>query len=129
MVGCETADLLGEHGHEVTIVDMLPEIATDVQDSVRYFLLKRLMERKIAIYTNTKVTEFIADGAKAEKDGKDMLFTGFDTIIIAVGAKPVNNLRYELEGKVPELYIIGDALEARKAIDAIEEGASVAIKL
>ncbi|MDD2499038.1 MAG: FAD-dependent oxidoreductase, partial [Desulfitobacteriaceae bacterium] len=29
LVGSETADLLGEHGHEVTIVEMLPEIAQD----------------------------------------------------------------------------------------------------
>jgi thioredoxin reductase len=81
------------------------------------------------VYTNTKVIEFLTDGVKAEKDGKEISLTGFDTIIIAVGAKSVNNLKQELDGKVPELYVIGDALEPRKAIEAIEEGASVAIKL
>jgi len=30
---------------------------------------------------------------------------------------------------VPELHVIGDASEPRKAIDAIEEGASLAIKI
>lgn len=129
MVGSETADLLGEHGHEVTIVDMFPEIGRDVQESIRYFLLKRLNEYKAKIYTNTKVKEILENGVLAEKDEKEISLTGFDTIVIAVGAKSINNLKTELEGKVPELYTIGDALETRKAIDAIEEGARIAIKV
>lgn len=129
LVGCETADLLGEHGHEVTIVEMLPEIGRDIQEAVRYFLFERLEEYQVTVYTNTKVKEFLTDGVKAEKDGKEITLTGFDTIIIAIGAKSVNNLEQELEGKVPELYTIGDAAEPRKAIDAIEEGAGIAIKL
>lgn len=129
IVGSETADLLVEHGHEVTIVDMLPEIGRDIQESVRYFLFKRLEEYKTTIHTNTTVKEFVADGIRGEKDGQEINLTGFDTIIIAVGATSVNALQSELAGKVPELHIIGDASEPRKAIDAIEEGASLAIKL
>jgi len=129
MVGCETADFLGEHGHEVTLVEMLPEIGQDVQDAVRFFLLKRLSGHKTTILTNTEVTEISADTVKAKKDGEDIELKGFDTVVIAVGAKPVNGLEQELKGKVPELYVIGDAVEARKAIDAIEEGAKIAVKL
>lgn len=129
MVGSETADLLGHHGHEVTLIDMLPEIAQDVQESVRYFLFKRLKEQNLTIHTNTKVKEFLEDGIRAEKDGKELELTGFDTIVLAIGATPINNLRFELEGKVPEIHIIGDAVECRKAIDAIEEGAGVATKI
>lgn len=65
MVGSETADLLSEHGHEVTIVEMLPEIGRDVQEAVRYFLFKRLEEKRVTVYTNTKVIEFLTDGVKA----------------------------------------------------------------
>lgn len=129
MVGCEVADLMGEHGHETTIVDMFPEIGRDVQESVRHFLFQRLEEEKTTIYTNTVVKEFLEDGVRAEKDGKDISLTGFDTIILAVGAEPVNILSKRLEGKVPELYVIGDASKSRKAIEAIEEGARIAIKI
>jgi len=129
MVGCETADFLGEHGHEVTLVEMLPEIGRDVQDAIRFFLLERLDEHRTTILTNTKVIEISAGTVKAERDGSEIELKGFDTIVIAVGAKPVNSLEQELKGKVPELYVIGDAVEPRKAIDAIEEGAKIAVKL
>ncbi|NLL46768.1 MAG: FAD-dependent oxidoreductase [Clostridiales bacterium] len=129
MVGSETADLLGEHGHEVTIAEMSPEIGRDVQESVRYFLFRRLKKYKTTIYTNTTVKEITNDSVRAEKDGEEIELRGFDTIVIAVGATSVNTLERELDGKVPELYVIGDASETRKAIDAIEEGASIAIRL
>ncbi|MEW6546280.1 MAG: hypothetical protein AB1446_05105 [Bacillota bacterium] len=41
----------------------------------------------------------------------------------------VNPLREELEGKVAEVYVIGDAASPRKALEAVEEGARVALKL
>jgi 2,4-dienoyl-CoA reductase-like NADH-dependent reductase (Old Yellow Enzyme family)/thioredoxin reductase len=129
LVGCETADFLGERGREVTIVEMLPEIAGDVQEAVRFFLLKRLKEYSVHIKTETLVKEFLEDGVRAEKDREEVLLTGFDTVILALGATPVLELKEQLEGKVPELYVIGDAASPRKAIDAIEEGASIAIKL
>ncbi|MGI6406101.1 MAG: FAD-dependent oxidoreductase [Syntrophaceticus sp.] len=129
LVGCETADLLGEHGHKVTLIESLAEVANDVQESVKHFLMLRLKRHEVQIATNTTVKEILQDGAKVEKDGQEKQLTGFDTIVIAVGAKPVNELKSQLEGKVRELHVIGDASEPRKAIDAIEEGASLAIKL
>jgi pyruvate/2-oxoglutarate dehydrogenase complex dihydrolipoamide dehydrogenase (E3) component len=129
LVGSETADFLGEHGHEVTLVEALPEIAEDVQESVKHFLLLRLKRHEVRIETNTKVKEILQNGVKVEKDGQESQLTGYNNIIIAVGAKPVNDLKPQLEGKVPELHVIGDASEPRKAIDAIEEGASLAIKI
>lgn len=129
LVGSETADYLAEHEHDVTIVEMLTEIGRDVQDAVRHFLFKRLDEEKVTIYTNTSVKEILPNGVTAERDGKEITLTGFDTIIIAMGAESVNYLEQELERKVPELYTIGDAIEARKAIDAIEEGARIAVKI
>jgi thioredoxin reductase len=48
---------------------------------------------------------------------------------LALGTKSVNSLKNQLEKKVPEVYVIGDALTPRQAIDAIEEGARVALKI
>jgi 2,4-dienoyl-CoA reductase-like NADH-dependent reductase (Old Yellow Enzyme family)/thioredoxin reductase len=129
MVGCEVADFLGEHLHQVTLIEMLPEIAMDVPPQVRYFLLQRLKEYDVRIETETKVIEFLKDGALVSKNGKTSRLEGFDTIVLALGTKSVNSLKMQLEGKIPELYIIGDALAPRKAMDAIEEGARVAVKI
>ena len=45
-------------------------------------------------------------------------------MVLAVGIKPVNQLAAEAKGKVAEIYVIGDAADQRKALDAIAEGAA-----
>jgi len=129
MVGCEVADFLGEHFHSVTIVEMLPEIALDVPFPIKYFLLRRLKDYSVQIETDTSVVEFLDDGAIVNKHGRKSKLVGFDTIVLALGTKSVSYLKEQLEEKISELYVIGDALQPREAIEAIEEGAKVALKL
>lgn len=129
MVGVETADFLGEHHHNVTIVEMLPEIAKDEQDAVKYFLLERLNKYGVKAVTGATVKEFLDDGVIFEKDRKEERLTGFDTIVLAMGAKAYNPLEEKIKGKVPEVYVVGDAVKARKAVEAIEEAARVAVKI
>ena len=43
-------------------------------------------------------------------------------MVLAAGLKPKEELLAALEGKVPEVYTIGDCVEARKLINAIWEG-------
>jgi NADPH-dependent 2,4-dienoyl-CoA reductase/sulfur reductase-like enzyme len=128
-VGCETADYLGEQRRTVTIAEMLDTIATDVAMQTIPFMMNRFKEYEIKTLTGTKVISFLSDGAVAERKGEKLLLTGFDTIVLAMGSKSVNILEPELTGKVSELYVIGDALKARNALDAIEEGAKTALKL
>lgn len=129
MVGVETADSLGEHYHNVTIVEMLPEIARDEQDAVKYFLMERLNKYGVKSITSATVKEFLDDGVVYEKDGKEEKLTGFDTIVLAMGAKAYNPLEEKIKGKVSEVYVVGDAVKARKALEAIEEAARVAVKI
>jgi len=129
MIGSETADFLGEHLHRVTIVEMLPEIAMDVPLPIRYFLLERLKAYGVQIETGMTVKEFLPDGVIGEKNGQPMRLTGFNTIVLAMGGRSVNPLKEKLNGKVRELYVIGDASTPRKAIDAIEEGARIGVKI
>lgn len=129
MVGAETADFLGEHYHQVTIIDMLPEIAKDEEAAVKLFLMQRLNSYGVKMITSATVKEFLDDGIIYEKDGKEEKLTGFDSIVIALGAKAYNPLEEKIKGKVPEVYVIGDAVKARKALEAIEEGVRVAVKI
>jgi len=129
LIGAETADFLGEHGHQVTIVEMLPKIALDEEPATRHFLLERLRNYRVKMETGVVVEEFLEDGVLGKRNGQEIKLMGFGTIILAMGAKSVNDLQSELQGKVPELYVIGDAVKPRKALDAIEEGAHLALKL
>lgn len=129
LVGCEVADFLGEHLHRVTLVEKLPEIAEDVPFQIKYFLLQRLKEYKVQVEVNTEIIEIFENGVCISQHGKRTKLEGVDTIVLALGNRPVNILQEQLEGKVNELFVIGDASAPRKAIDAIEEGARVGLKL
>ena len=42
--------------------------------------------------------------------------------MLARGLVADNELYYELEGKVPEIHLIGDSVEPRKIWEAVHEG-------
>ena len=127
-VGCETADYLGEQRRNVTVVEMLDVIGADVAMQTLPLMMKRFQEYKIEVIAGTKVLSVLDDGVVAEQGKEKLLLTGFDTIVLAMGSRPVNTLGPQLEGKV-ELHVIGDARNARNALDAIEEGAKTALKI
>ena len=129
MVGCETADYLGAFGYKITIVEMLPSVAGDLPRVVRTLLLERLQQYGVRIETGITVQEILDNGLVGMQDGQEVRFTNFDNIVLATGVKPVSNLKKELDGRVPELYVIGDAASPRTAMEALAEGAEVAVDI
>jgi pyruvate/2-oxoglutarate dehydrogenase complex dihydrolipoamide dehydrogenase (E3) component len=130
MVGCETADFLGQiMGYRVTLVEALPRVAQDVGAATRYFLLQRLAQEKASIITSASVKRFVKDGAILERNGKEETLSGFNTVVLAMGVAPVNELAEKVRGKTKEMYVIGDAKQPRKALDAIAEAAEIGRKV
>jgi NADPH-dependent 2,4-dienoyl-CoA reductase/sulfur reductase-like enzyme len=129
MVGAETADFLCERGCDVTVVEMRSGIALDVLEGPAKLLKSRLERCKATIITDATVTEIFEDGIMYQSEGKDMRISGFDNVVLALGTTANNPLEKALQGKVNELYTIGDAVKARKAIDAMEEAIEVAIRI
>lgn len=129
MVGAETAEFLVERGHEVTIVDLLPEIAQDVQGFVKTFLMKNLKCHDTRFITKAKIKKFLSDGIVYESEGKDITLTGFDSIVLAMGAKAYNPLEEKVRGMVKECYVIGDAVRAGQANKATEEALAAALQI
>jgi 2,4-dienoyl-CoA reductase-like NADH-dependent reductase (Old Yellow Enzyme family)/pyruvate/2-oxoglutarate dehydrogenase complex dihydrolipoamide dehydrogenase (E3) component len=129
MVGLETAEHLISQNRKATIVEMLDDVGSDISFSTKYFILQTLKNSGVEIHTQTKVEKFTDDGAICTDPDGTFELSGFDMVILAVGAKSYNPLERELAGKVKELYVIGDAAEPRKAVEAIDEGAKIALKL
>ena len=117
------------HNRKSTIIEMLPEIATDALLGVREHLLKRIEKAGTNLILNAKIKEFLDDGVIYEQNGEEKKATGFDDIILALGVESVNKLEKELEGLVPEIYVIGDAKQVGHANDATEAAIEVAHKL
>ena len=123
MVGCETADLLASYGRKVTIAEMLPDIASDMVPGPKYHLLKRLEEQKVNIMTSCAIERFTTDGAVVKRDGVQETIRGMDTIVLAMGSVADNKLAKQLEGKIKEILVIGDAEKPGDATEAIAAGA------
>jgi len=128
-IGAETADFLSEKGKEVTLVEMLGEIASDLVVHLKHYLSKRLAEKGVTILTSTKVKELGKGYAMVEDSSGTRKIDGFNTIVLAVGSRPNERIAKGLQGKVPELHVIGDASEPREALEAVYEGEEIALKI
>jgi 2,4-dienoyl-CoA reductase-like NADH-dependent reductase (Old Yellow Enzyme family)/NADPH-dependent 2,4-dienoyl-CoA reductase/sulfur reductase-like enzyme len=128
-VGAEAADFLSEMGKKVTLVEMLEGIASDLVTHLQHYLLKRLAEKGVTILTSTKVKELGKGYALVEDASGENRIDGFDSIVLALGSTPDDRIARGLEGKVPELYVIGDASQPREALEAVYEGEEVALKI
>lgn len=129
MVGCETADFLSEYNRVITVLEMLPEVAGDMGPGPRHYLMKRLHERGVEIVTGAEVKRIGEHEVIYTRGGQEHRITGVDTVVLAVGVTPVADLAQQARGLVNEIYVIGDARQARKALDAIWEGAETALKV
>lgn len=125
LVGCETALFLDALGKNVTIVEMLPEVAADLITVPREALNRKLSETHVTVLTSATIVEFTSDGVIVERNGHRENLGGMDTIILAMGTVSVNELVNEVKDVVPEIHMIGDAERPSKAMDAIAAGARV----
>lgn len=129
MVGCETAEFLEEQGKKVTVVEMLPELATNMRPTPKEKLLSRLAEKPIDIFTGAKCERVTERGLViADKEGKDHTIP-VDTFVFATGAISNDRLFNSLKGVVPNLYHAGDCVQPQGIMEAIEEGMQIAIGL
>ncbi len=128
-IGSEVADFLSEIGKEVTLVEMREGIALDLVSHLQYFLNQRLREKGVHILISTKAIRFEKDGLWVEDPQGKRKLEGFDSIVIALGSIPNNELFEELKGEVSEVYIVGDAYKPREVMEALLEGEETALKI
>jgi NADPH-dependent 2,4-dienoyl-CoA reductase/sulfur reductase-like enzyme len=127
MVGCETALYLAGQGKKVTIIEMLEELAGDMEPITRLDLLtEQLPETGVKSMTGKAITEISEEGAViADARGRKSLVKA-ENVVVAIGSKSVNLLEENARNIVSEVYVIGDSLKPRQIINATFEGANIA---
>lgn len=129
MVGCETAEFIWEESKgrkKIVIVEMLEEIASDVDPTEREFLIQRLKDKGIETISNMKVEEILDDGIIAMDRECKRHSIKCEFIVLAMGAKADQELAQMLDKKGMNFHAIGDCASPRRIFDAIHEGAHVA---
>lgn len=129
-VGAETADYLALQGKNVTIIEMLEEIASDMPFVTRMELLERL-KKSVTIMTSTKLCRIDQDEIIIERSGQEEKLNLIDTVVLAIGTRPINVLAEKIsEEKLKiQVYTIGDAVKPRKIQQALAEGLAIGNKL
>lgn len=114
------------HGlKKVTVVEMVRKLGADIGLSTRWTILQDLARLGVKTLTKARAQEITKEGVLIQREDKEE-FLPADTIILATGAKPVNSLYQPLQNKFKEIYLIGDAKEPRRALEAVAEGFAVA---
>jgi pyruvate/2-oxoglutarate dehydrogenase complex dihydrolipoamide dehydrogenase (E3) component len=126
LVGCEVAWYLAELGREVTIVEMLGDVVLDMETGSRMALLKKLRDHVVEIICGVKVEEIIPGRGMVgiDRSWRRREIRG-DTVVLAMGFDPDRSL-FDITDKSYEAYLIGDAKEPRRIIDAIREADHIA---
>jgi len=120
-VGSELALYLAQQGKDVTLIEMLPQIASDVVP-IRNALIAQLADAKVKILTNTKIAAIADNGVTAISAEKSLVNITGDKIILAMGLVSDMKLYKAVHERVAEAYVIGDSVEPRRMGEAIHEG-------
>lgn len=121
LVGCETALYMTELVEKVTIVEMLDDILKTVVHSKNndLSLRHRIAAADILLMTSAAVQKITEDAVVMIQDGQEKIIPA-DTVIIAAGYDPVNQLEAAIEDYT-DVTVIGDAVASRKIMDAVHE--------
>jgi 2,4-dienoyl-CoA reductase-like NADH-dependent reductase (Old Yellow Enzyme family)/thioredoxin reductase len=126
LVGCEAAEYLLELENKLTIIEQLRSVAAEMEPLNRFAMLESFKNHNVVILTGHKAVEITQKGVhmvNADNGQEEVIET--DWVCVATGTRPVNVLLYALEGKIPELYSVGDCNQPRVILEAIYEGSSV----
>lgn len=128
LVGVETAEYLKENKQlDVTIVEMQEAVAKDLGALRKICVMESLYKNQIKTVVNATVKSIKEHSVIIEKEGKEESIQ-CDSVIMAVGSKARDHK--ELTDICEKLsipcHIIGDAKQARRALQAIKEAHDIA---
>ena len=127
LVGLEVAEYLAEKNNNITVVEMLDEVAKDLGYLRKICVMENMYMSGIKSITNAKCVEIKENAVVIEKDNK-LEEIPCDSVVIAAGARSRTSealAAYCKENNIP-YHIIGDAVSARRALNATAEAAQVA---
>ena len=100
-----------------------------MEQNMRRFAIDMMRASRIPILFNMECVEVAKDGIKLRdrKTGKEE-FINADNVVLSTKVSPNVQLAKELKKLPLEMYIIGDALSPRRAVDAVHEAMRIAVE-
>lgn len=127
LVGLEVASRLVEGDNQLFIVDLLPELAKDMELIERTLTLKKLNAHDVRFYLETRV-EGIENGRITLKGEQAGTLDDMDLVVVATGMRSENHLHEALKDRIV-CHLIGDARQVGKAETAIRDAYLIAQRM
>lgn len=121
-------ELLNTGSKEVSVIEMGSKFATDITPGCRWSIIARVRQLGVDMISDAKVTRIEKDCVEIETAEGTKTIPA-DTVVMAAGAKPNNELFQALEGKVEKLHLIGDASQVAKIPEAIRSAYDLAASI
>ncbi len=111
MVGCETAEYLAERGCDVSVVEMLDQIANGESSTILPTLMESYKKFGVKQFPGHKVQEItLSELICTDKEGNEVRIP-CDYVVLAVGARPVAFDSSALEAAGISVVRVGDCAE------------------
>lgn len=120
LVGCELAIWLSQMGKTVTIVEMQDKLVpkSNIAFPNHQMIMELLEYHKVKQLTSTKLLRINDNSIIIEKDGvKDEIPT--ESVVLAIGFKPNDNLYSQIQAEVGEIYNLGDSNKVGNVLEAV----------
>ena len=122
LVGCESAVHLAQEGKEVTVVEMMKDVAVDANVRQRPILLDMFAKLRVKVETRMKGVKITDEGLVcADENGKEKLFKA-DTVVCSVGQHALRKVVNDLLDAAPEVVQVGDCIKPQKVTEALYRG-------
>jgi 2,4-dienoyl-CoA reductase (NADPH2) len=123
--GCELAEFLIKRGRKVTIIHSGTEIGEGMTGDDQFQFMRWIAGKDASIITGATLDKITDTGLVITTAEKEQTIT-VDTVAFALPLQPNTKLQKELEGKLTEIYAIGDCNEPHLIADAIASGSRIA---
>jgi 2,4-dienoyl-CoA reductase (NADPH2) len=124
--GCEIAEFLMKRGRKVTMVDTAESVGQGMIDFRLGLFLDWYFKKGGVIFSGVKDMEVTDVGLVITTAEGEKKALQADSIVPTSPLNPDNELVKSLDGKAPEIYVIGDCRDPRMIVDAIADGWMVA---
>jgi len=133
-LGVETADfILQDDSRKVTVFEMQRDVLMDISGDAELALLEDFLKKDIKFLTSTDVLKVVENKDKFDlqirRYSQPDVITGFDTVVLACGVIPENQLGLALQKKMDNVLLIGDSETPGDFRKAVHDAAKACMKL
>ena len=130
LVGCEVAELLGEQGKKVTIVEMLTDIIPDEFSDTKKYFENVMAKYRIRILTESVIRQIAKGTITIEKKTGETESLFADTVVSALGYRSNHDAKGEISPPPGcRVFEIGDCVKPQKILNAVLDAYQLATSL